>query len=438
MIRRSQSVAALVAAISNDQNAYASQASWTIDPVNGNDANAGSVGAPIKTATEWQRRIAGAPIKIAMTVHCLSALGATDNPHLVIDCSYPGSSCIWTMDPAAATITSTITARTSVSRATNVPTDITDGAQANAFWTTHLQTDRRIRFTVSGAVAWLLKDIGTKKGRITIPYVISSAVAAYNYTPTVLAGNEAYVIEILGSATSITADVLVHEDFSFIPKVQFVGFRFVNRCTFRSNAIGGTSACGFINCSMGVPNLEGGWSTSNCLFGAIGGADDGYPMFTSQATYLECFAGGMLNGSFNYFSGSCVLDMGFTVQKTTYGNGIQVFGASGGNISDCASFDSLTNGITFFNPSGVTPAPYFGSLALWGSGNAAYGCKVDGGVMVPFQSFAGMTIAGATAAVAVGVAPVTKTWAQVVTDGGVIESDIATGVGKKFSGVTLQ
>jgi hypothetical protein len=141
------------------------QATWFVDPVNGNDANNGATAATaLKTDARRQVLWGGttqALILQPVTVTYLSALPATDivNYNVTIGSVGGVSGKLFITSPMNQQVgagTGAFTAVQAINRAGNLVSNVTDGARA---WT----RGQRIRIMSGarvGAVAWITKDLG--------------------------------------------------------------------------------------------------------------------------------------------------------------------------------------------------------------------------------------------------------------------------------------
>jgi hypothetical protein len=143
------------------------QTAWFIDPVNGNDANAGdTAGTALRTDAERQRRW-GAITRIVLptTVTYLSSPPTTDK----VNCNaiiYDGAGLLF-QGTRTSVATGTFTAVTPINRGAQTPMSITDGALVGGF-TPHI--GRIIRITGGarvGAYARLVKDLGAGAARVS-------------------------------------------------------------------------------------------------------------------------------------------------------------------------------------------------------------------------------------------------------------------------------
>lgn len=151
------------------------QQSWYIDPVSGNDQNAGVLGQPIKTLKEWHRRVGQNKITIDMTIHILSDLLDDDNLTDVINFGADSGSLTITGHLGITTVVSgTLTDVTNCNTTSNQPWDITDSSLSGN-WSDHISTSslgKRLKITnniFNECIAWMAKDLGSKKCRISQP-----------------------------------------------------------------------------------------------------------------------------------------------------------------------------------------------------------------------------------------------------------------------------
>lgn len=165
---------------------WVAQSAWFLDPISGNDDNDGNTSpTAIASWAELGRRINGQVINQATKVTQVTSVGSTtDVPN--IDIMVGATGTLFIQGTATTTSSGTLTAQTALSRATNVPQDVTGSAGINAF------LGQRILFTASGKSCWLVKDLGANKIRTTVPVTAFTLPGVALPAETTLVGNEGY------------------------------------------------------------------------------------------------------------------------------------------------------------------------------------------------------------------------------------------------------
>lgn len=147
-------------------SAYLTQTAWYVNSVTGNDANDASVGAPIKTLAELERRWNGRTFSSAVTAVTVSLAGTFPTEGLYLNAIFasPGATLV-----ISGTMTQvdngTITAYQDWNSAANLRGQLTDAVQD---FTAHVR--RRVRYTdgtAVGALTW----IGSLGGGVTVANV---------------------------------------------------------------------------------------------------------------------------------------------------------------------------------------------------------------------------------------------------------------------------
>lgn len=190
---------------------YLTQASWAVDSVNGNDANAGTPAAPLKTLAELERRLFSRTANTAITVDLLgdfpgqfiaAVIGMSANQRIT-----------WRATPTQQA-TGIVTAFTPTNGATQ------DARLADTttpiVWAAHVQ--RRVRLTSganAGAYAWVLADLGANTARVSqfiSPTTLLAVSPAVNNTfaietlTTRIAGIDCRVFNGLGAVENLAVE----------------------------------------------------------------------------------------------------------------------------------------------------------------------------------------------------------------------------------------
>lgn len=411
-------------------NSVAQQASWYVDPVNGNDGNTGaSSSLALKTLGELFSRLNGIILNTAITVTVLNNVPSTDISYCKLTVGKNGS---FTMKGTSTTLyTGTATSRTNVARATNTPPDLTDTALSSAgAWTNYIARGNRVRLTsgasTPNAIAWPVKDLGSKKARVSNWMVCNPTQATYLAVTNDISTNDPFVIESLTKIDKLQLDVNVYDDESLTPKVVFQDLCFTNGVQGKNNTQFGSSMVAFFGCDVGYTTFDGAFDLINCACG------DGVLFFViGSRAQLQIYGGAALNSGL-LINGTVIIDFGFLIQAY----GINMTNPIYAWIGDVGIFDVTGAGIKVSGGgNNIIMSAFLGSFAIWGSGNSTYGMTVSGGNFVGFGTFTGASITGTTGNVGVGPSTsfTTKTWGQMPF----IVSDIASGSGTKAAGLVI-
>lgn len=178
--------------------AYLTQTAWYVNSATGNDANDASVGAPIETLAELERRWNGRTFSPAVTAVTVNLAGTFPTEGLYLGATFTSQT-----DPAVVTIAGTmtqvadgtVTAYSTWNSAGDVRGALTDGAQN---FTAHIR--RRIRITSGGALGSVTR-IGSLGGGVTVANVGQFRTGTgFNGTNVNPAVNDTYVVETFDTA----------------------------------------------------------------------------------------------------------------------------------------------------------------------------------------------------------------------------------------------
>jgi hypothetical protein len=373
-------------AINSQQNpdvAQETQADWYIDPIGGNNKNAGTVGAPIASWAgllgKWGSSLL-APIGGTLTVHILGNLNGTTDPVYMPSTVRLGNGVLLVVQGVRTTVrTGTFTAVTPGNR-TSVPAlawSVEDTAMGAATWTTDL--GRRLRITSganTGITVGIAKDLGAHQARISWP--IDSSVPGGNTPKGVVSVGDAYVVETLTQVciglVSPTGDT--SEGSGLYPTVCFFDLESTPVSTANSNFTIVDATCNiyFYQCKIGT-ELTCGRSADD-----IGTWFVGCVFTTSFVTCngIMVLYGGVALGSeissqggaYLYLSGDLLVQGG----KLEPGSNIQI-GAMG--VFDAPSHGIQTVAQIALQQVGDTDS------GLYGAGNAGVGIYLrPGGSMI--------------------------------------------------------
>lgn len=211
-------------------NPWALQATWYIDPTLGNDLTGSGLDAshPIRTSVEFNRRF-GSDVYAPTDLYITGDL--PDAERFNLDLCMHTSGSFYVHGTRTQIASGTLSARTLRAPATNTPNDITDAGQT---WAPLV--GKLIEFTATGAVAWILKDLGGNKARISVPMTYGTVRASS--TEVTLAGNEAYKVYSLTQVTSDGGIQITGGGPNILQNPQFP-YVYVDYLDFRSVLSGG-------------------------------------------------------------------------------------------------------------------------------------------------------------------------------------------------------
>ena len=344
--------------------AWLTQATWFISTTGSDEATGADVSHPLLTLNEIQNRLGRNPV-LPQSITITFAYGSypASQQTLVFTGATEGIIVTLVGTPNTAIISDTVATFVTASATTNrwhllTGTTITD-------WTPYV--GKRIRFTVSGAVCWVLKvnpfSLGNSTAEISQPWnePIGPAYSAFTFTPTT---SLAFVIEDIPlipqlSLISKTSGVVefAAPTYGFIPHLLIKSLSITDSTTNSS----ATTAAAILGWGITyqswsvVESLPVTLNLRGCL--AIVKA-----YYQPAASYQGC-AFMQLAGSFQtqvFFVASC--QFSFCVWE-----GIGAFFATPGiNISDSGVFNSGLDGLQL----AVTAQSISSSGLLLGSGNA--------------------------------------------------------------------
>lgn len=286
-----------------------SQATWFVDPINGNDANDGKTSATALKTDARRQVLWGGVIPVAInqpvTVTYLSSLPATDVVSYNVITGTAGKLTVSgtsTVQPAAGS--GAFTAVQTINRAGNAVTNVTDGARA---WT----AGQRIRITAStdpthvGAVAWITKDLGAGAAETTcfVTYTVGTNGAGTGPTQIATAGNlgpavgDSYVVETIstipiGVITANSGGIFAANlNQVFFDQLELDGTNFaVEGYVLSHSSLGPT----FTSCKLKAMSIVGGPQSPN---GAVGVQAWNCLQDTVTASGVYFAAGGTITGA---------------------------------------------------------------------------------------------------------------------------------------------
>jgi hypothetical protein len=371
-----------------------SQAAWYISTT-GNDNNSGQTAATaIRTHAELMSRIAGQEINVTVTIHVLNNALATEDCHVVWNIG-PEGNVRYLGYATSVLATGSITAKTDLDEATNVPFDITDAALSDS-WTALGLVNGRLRITSgarAGAVAWVMKDLGAKKARVS--QWKQTAWPITNNYPTVFPQiGDPYVVETLSAIRSLRVNTQSDSGWDAVyfvnnGRLTFDSFT-INSTGFDVIVITGDGSRGydnnFMNCDLRFLDTAAGAHFYNCRLNN----------WTSQSSNTTAWIdGGLLTGFFlNRGAGTLQL-ISVSAQSTSFasieeGIALTLASESSGSHGGIGAFDSGEDGIIISG--GYADVGSF----IYGSGNTGYGIRARDGGRIHYSAaaLAKMTIAG--------------------------------------------
>lgn len=411
------SAAAISAVQATSQAAYAAQATWFIDPVNGNDSATGlTSGTAIKTEGQRRQRIGSAPILVSTTVTLLGTAAAGDffNPPLV----GPGGYIYYT-GTLGATVLFTGVLTAAAAQSGNNPATVTDSS-IPVSWTASGLVGKRLRVTSgarAGAVQFIAADLGSKRAMIGDAQIPpKGAFQGFATTRVTLQVGDPYVIEQLPMwPIAFQSGIAAEVNGGFYAKIGWEGLNFSKPDGSGSWAVVPNYGTGEVHNFMG------------CNMSAMAGTFSAYASLWDHGFLPDAGHQPLLDGCVILSSGStvCYADPGSDVVLT---DGTIFVGASNSGTA----FDVLGTvnvygaaGAGFINSSGdgVRVAPggflvagstfYGGSTPLWGSGNAHYGARVDPAGTVFYSTTP--TLTGTSGDAIIG--GTAKTWSVIAAAG---------------------
>lgn len=374
----------------NEVLGFKTQATWFIDPVNGNDENLGDTsGAAIKTWSQVRERLPKGNVSQNTTFTILNDIPSSD-PFDVSDWC-PDSRYVLTFTGTPSIISSgTLTAFTARVASTNTPNQVTDTGRAS--WAAYVAGGYMIKMTsgnANGYCAYIAKNLGSNAARV------SSFYDGVSFTEAVPTTNDTYsiikltTVPVWNIGSNGAGRRYVFKNLDFYNSSQTPNY-------FSANGIN------FYNCRLyATPQIAGFIRYFNCC-----------------AEYFQGYGGFAL-----IFAGMCIgiasnayteIERGqqFQVSDGTLFQSVNVEIIDGGFIRayDMGVFDSYADGIRMHA---------FGDLRaekLWGSGNAGYGVNTYGsGRVVLNTGVASPSITGTSGDVRLNAT--TKNWSTLISDG---------------------
>jgi len=377
---------------------YLSQPNWFIDPINGNDANAGfPSSAPIKTLAELQRRwgINGTlnPTGGICTVMIVNSLPSTD-PLTRIPNVLGGKILAFQGTPVQQSTGNITTATAPAGNASWILNAAFSGGIA-------ANLERRLRITSggnAGNIVWIKKDLGASNARVTEPansFVPPVSNAGGFPTLGVIANGDAYAIETLPNITLAcetanvdTNSLIVFTDLTVASRGGFgcSGAVFFYDCLFNT---------GFTPTAFPVaPALS---VLCNCNAKTSGGNLGG--VVAGPGSQIQVFAGGSTSAhevlAYGVSGGLLLVDMRAVAQD----GGMGVVAGQGGALlfGTARTYDATNHAINnpdgsglVVDPSGTVVVKQVDDTSTFikGSGHSGHGAFIASGGMLAMSATA--------------------------------------------------
>ncbi len=416
---------------------------WFISPANGNDSASGtSQSDPIKTLTEWFRRVSAvggiAAGGLNVVVNIMGDIPATDEPRGVLNI-YGTSNIRFSGNLGIATVrTGTLTPVTTRVASTNTPWQGTDslGATWTAFVISTTHQGYRVRNTTAGArlnsTFWPAKDLTAGACRFCSPLAaVTYLNGPFSVSLSTIVNGDTYALELLPQMNSGWGIQFNCDGYDQIvanfEAVQFNELSFPAGTSGRvpSFIMSGSQSIGFYNCFMGFSRILSagqyfyigcGWTGSSQLLGF-------------QNLYAGLFIGDM------FVNTPALIDLECMAQGGA--SGISFHGNCGAILASFQSYDA-TNGILLDRMGSMSMLPIFGSRLCFGTSTGSNFIRIKGGSLANYATNAtgitGLGSGGAGTAIGMGAAATSVAYAALPN----ITSDIAAGTGTTFAGLILQ
>jgi hypothetical protein len=355
------------------------QTTWFIDPVAGFDENTGlTAGTALKTDAERQRRVQAGeiwPVVADTTITYLNNVPTTDP--VIINCGLAANGFLRFKGVATVTYTSPgggFTAVTNLSRATNVPSSVTEAGLGAG------RAGQRIRTTSgasSGAIAWLAKDLGAGAYRTSPWGTMNLTLTPVPFTPTNVnvAPGDQFVVEslttigrlqisvayaVFGGALSVNGVQTTFENLSVTdPAATMAGIP-LSSVTYTPLAFG---------CKWHNP-LNGTLCTTNIDVGPVYIIDVGTP------AWFGC----LISLSRPSVQTTLIADLDTLVQ----GTGLRVRLGGVLRVGALGSFDSGAEGL-LVEDGEARCGPLFGADLLYGATNGTFGSTIRSGGKITYN-----------------------------------------------------
>jgi hypothetical protein len=400
---------------------WATQSSWYIDPISGDDENSGATSMlALATHAELVRRWGvNCTIKQSTTVYIVNDLGPTDLVEIDVAVS-GGATLRYTSSAATVSRSGTLTDITNRDRSTNQLYEVEDTGVAN--WASDV--GKRVTMT-SGpvgpggirATAWVRKDLGASRGQMT-EWLYPPAYYGAATPPT---STQTYDVETLPSmylvnvrARRESGDVVTDWGYLIIENLTLIG----------SISGEGNLDRGYIafNTSLDYVTID------RCKI-------EGYmelraPTFLSVSNcYLE--EGYRLTGANLYVEGGCTVNhLGLTLYglgATAHVDGDAIIGGEGTFIAagcllevGAAAFVECTAEVGYnengsgiwMEPGAILSQPWAlgGVRCMWGYGNPGTGIHMCAGSLATIAGDVVNTLTGTGGNISLGGSTVARAW----------------------------
>jgi hypothetical protein len=378
-----------------------SQANWYISTSGSNSNDGATSSTALRSHAELMRRIGGGLTDVSVTIHVLDNALANEDCYAVWNIGVNGY--VRYLGYVTATLASgTFTAVTDIDKPNNIPFDITDTNLSDT-WANLGLINERIRITSGareGAIAWLAKDLGAKKARVSEWKVTELPITIYYPTVFPQVGDP-YAVESLSAIKSLRLNILsgtgvvsssgriVFEDLSISPSELFDD-------AVSSAALGGYNTLFLFNCNMGVywPQ-SGSASLYNCRVY--------WPYFAGPVQGR--IAGGLVTWGCGGERGATVVLVGVTYQGSfgivvNSGAFFSVALGTGADLGGIGCFDMGSSPVRV-----VGLGRFYAAAPVYGLNNAGYVFQVSESGTAVYETTSHLTAVGASGDTSIGGTP---------------------------------
>lgn len=389
----------------------ATQATWFIDPVAGNDAASGlTPSTAIKTWTEWKRRIGDQEINVSTAVSFLSDLLAGDAPTGTVHVGPLGSirfhgtpTVVYASTGAGVTVVA-------VNHAANTGWLLTDTNLPQANWSAWLADGASSPFRIKlglgsshpGAIVWPQKEIAGKQARFLTPMIPNPALGCFGQSTTTMATLDPFNLEQLTQLGSPSLNWQI----SAVPLVSGIEHVTFSDCAFgvtegamMTNDIGFGTQLGFYACDLGLMAIGGGGADFlDCRWGQL---------FTDSNGYYYLFGGGCCGPCSIQNTIGVNIDFEWGMQ----GHLLNLYG-SAGFIGAFQSYDWPGGGALQVQGARIVLQTIFAPRFVFGLSAVALteGIRVQNGGTVAYDNVTGLSITGTTGNTTLGTPATTKAY----------------------------
>lgn len=295
---------------------WATTLTWFVDPAGGNNENAGAtVGAPLRTLSELERRLRGQTVIGNQTVTLAAGTFAQVDPIRVtwnVQTSTFGRGTLTIQGTRTVAASYTLTAVTGQNGAAAA------GGQellVTAVGMGAAEVDQLIRFQTAGgafrAIGWGKRDVGGGQISVSNPWPVDGAVITSLGTTNPVVGDTAQRITL----TTVTGFQCEVQDL----QVVLLNLAFVNAAGISIADVatpyffGSSGPSKMVDCSFASATVFCGWQAYNCRFTGASGA--GSLSFMRKWCIRTCFFSGGASFTATFSDGSGFLDANTAFQN---------------------------------------------------------------------------------------------------------------------------